>query len=93
MNILVTGGAGFIGSHIVEAYLEAGHRVCVVDDLSTGYRENIPSGVPFHKIDIREAALDEQVHHVGADESRAPSNDRGRLDAHRTFNFFIVRIL
>ena len=35
MRILVTGGAGFIGSHIVDTYLAAGHDVCVVDDLST----------------------------------------------------------
>ncbi|MEI9813668.1 MAG: NAD-dependent epimerase/dehydratase family protein [Acidobacteriota bacterium] len=53
MKILVTGGAGFIGSHIVEAYVKAGHDVCVVDDLSTGYRHNVPDGVRFHKVDIR----------------------------------------
>jgi UDP-glucose 4-epimerase len=41
MNILITGGAGFIGSHLAEALLAAGHEVCVVDDLSTGRLENI----------------------------------------------------
>lgn len=41
MNILVTGGAGFIGSHIVEAYVELGHNVFVIDDLSTGKIENL----------------------------------------------------
>jgi len=41
MNILITGGAGFIGSHLAEAMLKAGHDVCVVDDLSTGSLENI----------------------------------------------------
>ena len=47
MKILVTGGAGFIGSHIVDTFLSAGHEVCVVDDLSTGFRHNVPSGVTF----------------------------------------------
>ena len=41
LRILVTGGAGFIGSHIVDAYLAGGHEVAVVDDLSTGRRENL----------------------------------------------------
>ena len=53
MKILVTGGAGFIGSHIVEAYLAAGHEVAVVDDLSTGSRRNVPQGVRLHEVDIR----------------------------------------
>jgi UDP-glucose 4-epimerase len=57
-KILITGGAGFIGSHIVDGYLAAGHEVCVVDDLSTGFRRNIPKGVRFHQMDIRDKALD-----------------------------------
>lgn len=57
MKILVTGGAGFIGSHVVEAYLAAGHEVCVVDDLSTGFRQNVPKGVALHKVDIRDDRL------------------------------------
>jgi UDP-glucose 4-epimerase len=52
-KILVTGGAGFIGSHVVEAYLAAGHKVAVVDDLSTGLAGNVPSGVTLHRVDIR----------------------------------------
>jgi UDP-glucose 4-epimerase len=52
MKILVTGGAGFIGSHVVEAYLAAGHQVVVVDDLSSGARENLPREVPFYLMDI-----------------------------------------
>lgn len=55
MNILVTGGAGFIASHIVDAYIAAGHRVTVVDNLCTGKRENVNPGADFHKVDIRDA--------------------------------------
>ena len=53
MKILVTGGAGFIGSHVAEAAVEAGHEVLVVDDLSNGRTENLPPNADFHPIDIR----------------------------------------
>jgi UDP-glucose 4-epimerase len=53
MKTLVTGGAGFIGSHIVEALYADGHDVHVLDNLSTGRRENVPSQVPLHNYDIR----------------------------------------
>jgi UDP-glucose 4-epimerase len=55
MNVLVTGGAGFIGSHVTEALLAAGHRVVVIDDLSTGRAENVPAGAAFVRGDIRDA--------------------------------------
>jgi UDP-glucose 4-epimerase len=58
MRILVTGGAGFIGSHVVEAYLEAGHEVEVIDNLSTGRRSNLPAGVRLHETDIHSAATE-----------------------------------
>ena len=53
-RVLVTGGAGFIGSHIVEQLLAAGHQPAVLDDLSSGARENLPAGVPFFHVDIRD---------------------------------------
>jgi UDP-glucose 4-epimerase len=53
VNILVTGGAGFIGSNIVDAYVALGHRVVVVDDLSTGRRRNLNGKTVFLEIDVR----------------------------------------
>ena len=60
-NILVTGGAGFIGSHVVEAYLAAGDDVTVLDDLSTGKREHVPPGAKFVQADVRSPAAREVV--------------------------------
>ncbi len=54
MNILVTGGAGFIASHIVDAFIEAGHNVVIIDNLSTGREENINPKARFYLKDIRE---------------------------------------
>ena len=54
MKILVTGGAGFIGSHVVDAYVAAGHEVVVVDDLSTGKRENLNPKARFHQLDVQD---------------------------------------
>ena len=51
-KVIVTGGAGFIGSHIAEALLDSGYQVAIVDNLSTGRRENVPIGVDFHECDI-----------------------------------------
>ena len=56
MRILVAGGAGFIGSHIVDSLLENRHEVAVFDNLSTGRRENVPAGVPLHVGDVCDAA-------------------------------------
>ena len=53
MRILVTGGAGFIGSHIVERLLAEGHEVAVIDDLSTGRRENVAKGAHLYELDLR----------------------------------------
>jgi len=58
MKILVTGGAGFIGSHAVDAYLEQGHDVVVIDDLSTGKRENVHPRAKLYPMDIRDEKLE-----------------------------------
>ena len=54
MKIIVTGGAGFIGSHIVDALLKAEYEVHIVDNLSTGKKENINQKAIFHNVDIRD---------------------------------------
>ena len=56
MRILVTGGAGFIGSHLIDAFVADGHEVVTIDDLSTGTRENLNSQARFYEVDIRDAA-------------------------------------
>jgi UDP-glucose 4-epimerase len=56
MKVIVTGGAGFIGSHIVDALIARGHSPFVIDDFSTGSRDNLPSHVPVYDVDIRDNA-------------------------------------
>jgi UDP-glucose 4-epimerase len=53
MKVLVTGGAGFIGSHVTDQLIRAGHSVCVVDDLSTGRSSNLNPAARFYQVDIR----------------------------------------
>ena len=67
--VLVTGGAGYIGSHAVLALKDAGYRVAVIDNLSTGFRFAVPEGVPLIEGDIADATLLARVmdeHRVGA---------------------------
>ena len=58
MKVLVTGGAGFIGSHIVDAYCELGHEVVALDDLSTGHAENVNPAARLIRMDVRDPAVD-----------------------------------
>lgn len=57
MKIAITGGAGFIASHIADAYLSLGHEVFIIDNLSTGKLGNIPSQARFIEMDVNDPAL------------------------------------
>ena len=88
MRAIVTGGAGFIGSHVVEALLARGDEVTVVDDLSNGKRENLPEGVRLVERDVREGVGDvfgearpEVCFHLGAQVDVRVSVDRPTHDA------------
>jgi UDP-glucose 4-epimerase len=56
-KILITGGAGFIGSHVAEALLKQGHEVHILDDFSSGKEENVPENAVVHRMDVRDAAV------------------------------------
>ena len=58
MKILVTGGAGFIGSHVVDQYIAEGHQVIVLDSLVTGKRRNLNERARFYELDIRDPAVE-----------------------------------
>ena len=63
MKVLVTGGAGFIGSHVAEHVCKAGNQVIVLDDLSGGMRENVPAGCTFVEGSVLDVALIERLFH------------------------------
>jgi UDP-glucose 4-epimerase len=63
----ITGGAGFIGSHLADAFLAAGDRVLILDDLSSGRRENVPRGAELHVLDIRSPEAARLVETAGID--------------------------
>jgi len=65
-TVCITGGAGFIGSHLAEAFLAAGYRVLVIDNLSGGKHENVPEGAELHVLDIRSKEAADLVRDSGA---------------------------
>jgi len=83
-TILVTGGAGFIGSHLCDAFSAEGHRVLVIDNLSSGRRENLSADAELHVLDIgdeaaadlvRTAGIDVLVHHAAQMDVRRSTED------------------
>src|SRR5262249_25678209 len=83
MNVLVTGGAGFIGSHVAEGMLAAGHRVAIVENESTGKRENVPHGAAYFRADVARAEELEPVF-KGALDPGCPV--AGQVSIIRSFN-------
>ena len=88
MRVVVTGGAGFIGSHVVEALAVRGDEVAVVDNLATGKRENVPAGATLHVQDIREPLEElfdeirpEAVFHLAAQADLRVAVERPHEDA------------
>ena len=61
MKIIVTGGAGFIGSHVVDEYVNAGHRVVVIDNLRTGFKKNVNPKAKFYNADIEDRAAMDRI--------------------------------
>jgi UDP-glucose 4-epimerase len=89
MRAMVTGGAGFIGSHLVDALLARGDEVHVVDNIATGSRENLASGAELHELDIRDEGLQllgerlrpEVVFHLAAQADVGTSVEQPEFDA------------
>jgi len=89
MKVLVTGGAGFIGSHVVDRYVAAGHQVVVVDDLSRGHKEFVNSAARLYAVDLRgsrlaevfEAEKPEAVNHHAAQSEVRRSIEDPKFDA------------
>ena len=67
MKILVTGGAGFIGSNVADAFIAVGHQVAIVDNLTTGKKENLNPKAEFFPLDIRDARLSEAINEFAPD--------------------------
>ena len=87
MRAIVTGGAGFIGSHVAEALVARGDEVHVLDDLTSGKPENVPAGAELHVADVREpdgvfdTVKPERVFHLAAQASVSVSVKEPRFDA------------
>ena len=83
-SVCITGGAGFIGSHVAEAVVAAGHQVLIVDDLSSGRKENVPGGAELAVLDVRseeagrlliEREVEILVHHAAQMDIRRSVDD------------------
>ncbi len=81
MRILVTGGAGFIGSHIVDTYINAGHDVIVVDDLSTGKRQNLHPKAHFVQADIQDPTVRQLI---GREKVEVLNHHAAQMDVRRS---------
>ncbi len=82
MKILVTGGAGFIASHVSEGYLRAGHSVAIVDDLSTGKLQNVPQGARFYQCDITDQHAVERI--VAEERPEIINHHAAQMDVRRS---------
>ena len=82
MKILVTGGAGFIASHVVDAYVAAGHDVAVLDDLSTGHVEHLNRAARFHRVDVRDRAAVAAV--LAAERPEVVNHHAAQMDVRRS---------
>ena len=93
MKVLVTGGAGFIGSHIVDALVMKGHDVAIIDDMSNGHSINVNKSAKLYEVDVRDFKAVESVfvqerpdivdHHAAQISLRESMADPG-YDAHNT---------
>jgi UDP-glucose 4-epimerase len=82
MRILVTGGAGFIGSHLVDRYLTEGHQVAVVDNLATGRRSNLNPDAAFHEVDITD--LDALLEVAEQEQPQIINHHAAQMDVRRS---------
>ncbi len=82
MKVLVTGGAGFIGSHTTDALIAAGHSVAVLDNLAAGKREQVNPAARFYQIDLREAERVKEV--IGKEKPEAIVHLAAQMDVRRS---------
>lgn len=81
MKILLTGGAGFIGSHVADAYVAAGHDVAIIDDLSRGSEKNVPAQARFYRGDILDRDFVEKV--FAGEKPNAVNHHAAQMDVRR----------